>query len=50
MSRSPTGVLHYWKIDRLPEACSVGTSHFVSDVNKRTLVRRFTQMTTIKFA
>jgi len=33
-----------------PEACSVVNSHFVSDVNKRTLVRRFKQMTTIKVA
>ena len=33
-----------------PDACSVSTSHVVSDVNKRTLASIFNEMATIKVA
>jgi len=35
-------------VTREQDACSVGTSHFVLDVNKHTLAFTFKQMTTIK--
>ena len=38
----------YACILRLLDACSVGTSHFVSDVNKCTIARRFKQMATTR--